>query len=99
MLRQLSIFFVIALISSMACTDSPTVSATVEVGLYLQVSQADYDSVYIVIDSVFLVSADDSAERTLVNIGPDTVIASEYRNGRNYPLSLVKTSTAAFWFD
>jgi len=83
MIKKIITIIIIALLFSLACNDKPNVPATGLVNLYIQDGMADYDSIYMLIDSVWTYTELDSTIRTLHKNGLDTIIISDLRNGRD----------------
>jgi hypothetical protein len=82
------LFIVIAsLVSVIGCSDKPEAPLTGELRLYIQDGVADYDSVYLVIDSVYSFVNLDTMIKTLLLVGPDTVEIESLRNGRRFLLA------------
>lgn len=86
MFKKVIIVFILALMISFACSDKPNVAPTGQFNLYIQGGMADYDSVFVIIDTVYSYLTLDSTISTIQYIGPDTIEVSSLRNGRDHLL-------------
>ncbi len=83
MIKKSIVLMLMGLVFLIACSDKPNVAPTAQFNLYIQDGMADYDSVYLIIDSVYTNTSISSIAQFS---GPDTIEITQYRNGNQYLL-------------
>jgi hypothetical protein len=79
---------VIGALALLACSDKPNVPPTAQFNLYIQDGMADYDSIFVTVDSLYLIEDTDfePVAKHQILAESDTFNIAYYRNGRFYPL-------------
>ncbi|MCP4583416.1 MAG: DUF4382 domain-containing protein [candidate division Zixibacteria bacterium] len=81
MIRSLFLLMLLALVFIAGCTDKPEGPLTGRFELYVQDALADYDSVYLTIDTIATRSTLETSTWTNIYAGPRTVELTSLRNG------------------
>lgn len=96
MTKNVMIIAMVCVALYLACSDKPNVPPLAEFNLYVQDGMADYDSIFITVDSIYLLeeTGTGSFNEFLIHSEKDTFNIAQYRNGRMYAVSQTEQSPA-----